>query len=220
MEEKLEGLKKEYLKTETPDYLANYGWLNLQSRLPDQKELVHLPLVYVRRVILAFSILLIIFTVPLTFAQTSKPGQSLYPLKIASDRVTTKITGDYISNIEKRAQEVIETSDNGSSFDEAASQYRKATDNAKNKANLEDEQKKQELKKKLEEQEKKFQEAQNVNQKNQNRLEQVVEQTRQTRGEVKGENDSQKGQQNSNGEDNRGENNNNGKEHSNGNNGD
>lgn len=210
MEEKLESLKKEYLKTKTPNYLKNYGWANLQSRLTDQKELGHLPLVNARRVILAFSILLIIFSIPLTFAQTSKPGQSLYQLKIASDKLTAKVTGDYETNIERRALEVIESSENGSSFDEASKQYQQTIDEAKQKAVNEDEKKKEELRKKLEEQERKFQNAKKESEKSKKRLEEVRNRTRQIRGEVKGDKDEEENRDNK-GKDNEEENDKSGK---------
>ncbi|GEM_PF-5502152 len=199
IEEKLESLKKEYLKTKTSDYLVNYGWSNLESRLNNQTEQRHLAFINPARIALAFSAFLIIFAVPFVFSQNAKPGESLYPLKIASDTVTAKVTGNYEANIEKRAQEVIQTSENGESFEEASKQYQQTIDEAKNKAERGDEAKKEELRKKLEEQEKKFEGANKESQKSKKRLEEIRDKTRQIRGEVKGNKDEKEKENNKNG---------------------
>jgi len=186
IEEQLNNLKKEYLKTEMPHYLQNYGWQNLESRLAEVKSP---QFSFFPKRAFAFAVLSVIILLISTLAisQKSKPGQTLYPVKVLSDQVYSQVTGNYEATIEKRAQEVIDTSGNGESFEEASKEYQKTLDEAKEKAKDENEEKKEELRKKLEQQEKRFENAQKEeNQKSKNRLNDILERTRRTRGEVKG----------------------------------
>lgn len=190
IEEHLEKLKKEYIKTETTSYLENYGWTNLRSRLDESPA----PTPVFKPTLakgIAFAVLLIIAGFGfLGFTQKSKPGQALYPVKILSDKVYSQVTGDYEASINKRAQEVIEQSakPNGG-FEEATKQYQKAIEDARDKREKSDEQKKEEFRRTLEEQEKKFRETLKQNPSHQSQLEEVEEYTKRTRGEVKGKRD-------------------------------
>lgn len=187
--DKLENLKREYLKTETPSYLHLHGWDDISQKLSqaEEKRFSTRP-----AFALAFAVVVLLaFTSTLVFAsQPSKPGDNLYQVKILSDKVYSEITGDYQTAIDKRAQEVIELKDepNGR-FDQAAEEYQQALDEAKDKTKGSDENKKEQLRQKLEDKEKEFEGLSKENTKNQNKLQDVADQTRRTRGEVKGEKD-------------------------------
>lgn len=185
--DKLENLKREYLKTKTPPYLVAHGWEDLAPKLAsDPRER------FLFRPALSIGLALFIFVIAgttLVFAsQSSKPGENLYPVKILSDKVYSEVTGDYEATIDKRAEELIELKDepNGS-LDEATKQYQEAIEKAKDEKKDSEEEEKEKFRQKLEEKEKRFQEISQENSRNKNKFREIVEQTRRTRGEVKGE---------------------------------
>lgn len=183
------NLRKEYLKTEVPVFLQTSGRQDLLSMLEDQKKPLLSP---VYGLGFAFALLLIFCTALVGFSQKAKPGEALYSVKILSDKVYTKVTGNFEGAIDKRIQEIIELKDepNGK-FDEAVKQYQQAIEKAKDKNKDAEEKIKEKFREKLEEQEKKLQEISSENPKLYKKLQNVVEQTRRTRGEVKGEKDNQ-----------------------------
>ena len=64
-------------------------------------------------------------------AQAAKPGSPLYQVKILSDNLIAKITGNQEIKIEKRAQEVIDLATGSEEhLDEATKEYQKALDQA------------------------------------------------------------------------------------------
>lgn len=184
-------LKRQYLKTEVPPFLQTSGQRDLLTRLESgEKPMFSRALGFG----FAFALLLVFCTATVGFSQKAKPGQALYSVKILSENAYSKITGNFDLSIDKRVEEIIEAKDepNGK-FDEATKQYQEAIEKAKDETNQREEDKKDRLRKKLEEQEEKLQEISNQNPKLRKKLEEVVEQTRRTRGEVKGQKDSQKG---------------------------
>lgn len=193
IEEKLENLKKDYIKTRLPDYLIYDGWRELSLRLETRRSL--LPRVLPKTLAL-IALMIFISAGVVTSAQAAKPGQALYPIKILSENVYAQVTGNQQFKIERRAQEVIETSDNGESFDEAIKLYEQTIDEAGDKSKDAQEEEKERLREKLEEQEKLFQEAQEQKPQSKKRLEEILERTRRTRGEVKGQKDKKSEDQN------------------------
>lgn len=184
---RFEDLKKHYLKIKTPSYLETHGWADLKVKLSeDGKHSFKKSHILGLASALAFCLLVSLTTI---FAsQNSKPGESLYQVKILSDNIYSQITGDYESSIEKRAEELIELKDNeNGEFAQAAKEYEKAIEDAKEKSKDEEEGDKEKLRKKLEEQERRFQGITESNPGTENRLKEVLEKTKKTRGEVKGE---------------------------------
>ncbi len=200
--EKLENLRKDYLNTDIPQYLKLHGWDDLSQKLFDQEEkkLFTFPVISIGFAVIA----LMVFSSTIVFAsQPSKPGDNLYQVKLLSDKIYTQITGDYESTIDKRAEEVIKLKDeSGDKFDEATKEYKKTLDAAKENSINSQENEKEQLRQKLKEQEKRFQEISNEGSKNLQQLQNVLDQTRTTRGEVRGAKDNrskrEKGQNKSN----------------------
>lgn len=189
--DKLENLKKEYLKTKMPSYLELHGWEDISQKLEGQTEKRFLTRPAFAVALAA--LVLFMFASSLVFAsQPSKPGDNLYQVKILSDKVYSEITGDYQTSIDKRAQEIVELKDepNGR-FDQAAEEYQQALDEAKDKTKDSEENEKEQLRQKLEDKEKEFEGLSKENTRNQNKLQNVADQTKRTRGEVKGEKDNQ-----------------------------
>lgn len=181
------NLRREYLKTQPSSFLQTSGQRDLLSRLEEQKKPLFAPALGLG---FAFALLLIFCTAVIGVSQSAKPGEALYSVKILSDRAYTKVTGDFEPAIDRRVEEMIEAKDepNGE-FDEVAKQYQLSIEEAKNKSKDSKEDKKEQFRRKLEEQEKKLQEISNQNPKLYKKLQEVVERTRKTRGEVKGEKD-------------------------------
>lgn len=195
IEDKLENLKKDYVNNVPQDHTIHNNWQQLSSKLDTQKQTAARSIPRSLAVLVLASLA---FSGFIATAQAAKPGQKLYSVKILSENVYSKATGDQEFKIGRRAQEVIETSDNGESFDEASKQYQQAINDAKDEAKDAEEDEKEDLRKKLEEQEKRFQQALDQKPKNKSRLEGILERTRRTRGEVKGKKDQESQDQNNN----------------------
>ena len=186
IEDQLEKLRKEYLKTGPPIYLEHHGWQDLSAKLENRKT-VDLRLLFGRG--LAFtSIVILLFASIVGTAQAAKPGDFLYPIKLLLDEVVAKVVGKQEIKIERRGQEIIDLSSSSSKhLEEAAREYQKALDATKQESEKSGRQ--QEFKNTLEEQEEKFREAQEKNPTSQDNLEEVIRQTQRAKGEVQGEKD-------------------------------
>lgn len=180
---KFEELKKEYLKTQTNDYLSKNGWSDLQSKLDSQKSDNLIPL-YTKGLAIAGFVLLISGALLTTSA---KPGSPLYSLKILSDNTQAKISGNYDMTIEKRAQDVIDSQESQKNLEKATQEYLNTLDQVQQKPKTED--KKKELENILKEQEQKFQEARQKDLWDESKFQEIIRKTRRARGEVEGARD-------------------------------
>ena len=196
IEEQLEKLRKEYIAVNPPSYLSQNGWAELSPQL---RPLVgtHYPFLFTRGLALAAIIVLVLSAV-WGSSQLAKPGQALYPVKILSDTVVAKVTGNIEFKIQRRAQEVIDQSakPNGG-FEEATKQYQQTLQETKEEAKKEG--KSQEFKKTLDENEQDFRNAQQQHPSSQNDLEKVIKHTKEAKGEVQGQKDEKWGKDNQNG---------------------
>ncbi len=213
IEDYLEKFRKQYLKISPPDYLEYYGWQNLSAKL-DTKKTTNLNLLFGKG--LAFAVItLLLFGGVVGAAQAAKPGDALYPVKLAADETLAKVSGKPEITVEKRGQDIVNLSQKSpEQLDEANKQYQKALDNSANQAK--DLGKQEEFKKTLDNQEQKFEREIKRNPQSANRLEKAIEQTQKARGQVKGEKDENHNEQNrsSNREDNNNSQNHEGNNHS------
>ncbi len=188
-------LKREYQETKTPDYLIYNGWTNVRSQLMDRK-FGSFWLVF-RRISLAALFLALIFGGVVTTSRAAAPGDFLYPVKVASENLYAKLSGNYQKPIENRTQDVIKTSGQGDgNFDEAIKQYNNTLDQSKNQP--QDEKSRDEFKATLQDQEDQLRQAQEHSSNSQDRekLQQVIEKTNEVQGEIKGVKDSSEGSHN------------------------
>src|SRR3989344_8935661 len=167
IEDQLQNLRRQYIKTPIPAHFAQNSWLDLSSKLSSAGQ-IH-PSHLRQTVILSIATILLMITAITGVAQAAKPGSPLYQVKILSDNLIAKITGNQEIKIEKRAQEVIDLATGSEEhLDEATKEYQKALDQAKQE--LQKSGRQQEFKEVLEEQEEKFREAQEKNPASQNNL--------------------------------------------------
>lgn len=160
LEKELENLKKEYIHQEIPGYLKEHGKENLNSRL-GENHIFHFKYQPRPRFAFAFFGLVLVATI-MIFAQNSKPSTLLYPVKILSDRVVAKLTGDNQTLIEKRTSDLINsTTQSQKAVDQASKEFQKSLDEAKSSAGRED--KKQEFQETLENQEESLKRAKQEN---------------------------------------------------------
>ena len=186
-EQILAKIKKEYLSTIPSKNQVIRSWNELQSKLSQEKiqPIPHFP----QRPALAFvSLLILIIAFILIGSRFSKPGDALYPVKIASDKIVAGVTGNYEANIEKRAQDVIDSAtDPDDGIDEATRQYQESLEEAKKKA--QEMGKDQEFKTTLDQQEERFRQVQEENPSSQRGLEEAIEHTQKVKGDVQGQKD-------------------------------
>ncbi len=182
--ESLEKIKKEYINTQTPSHFSQSGWETLQSKLDVQaKYNSHFPPYKMASFTL---IAILLLGSILTTAQAAKPGSLLYPLKIVSDDTKAKISGDYDTAIKHRAQDVIDSQASQENFDQAAQQYIQTLQKLQQPKNQKNE---QALKTTLKEQEQKFRQVQYKDRISQERLREIIRETRKAQGEVEGAKD-------------------------------
>ncbi len=168
IEEKLEKLRREYIKIAPPEGLAQRGFADLRLAMFEQRPPTFSLLAFFRRpvyLVPIFIILLGFFSVGIVnAAQGALPGDSLYKVKRVSEDVFVAITGDDQIKAERRSQEIFGLIKKGSESDlieKARKEYE--TEVLKTKGKLErSEKKKQEQEKKLEEQQKKINELLNL----------------------------------------------------------
>lgn len=176
IEEQLDKLRKDYQKIDAPSYLGQNGWSDLLLRLDQQVIHEPVPIFSYRLAFAVFAILLI--GAALGFSRISGPGDALYPVKIASDKIYAQVTGDYNVAIEGRAEEVVEASDEDA--EEAARQYQQAVDEAQEK-----EGDSQKFKDTLGEQEERLRSTQSQNP----HVQEAIRHTQEARGQVQGQKD-------------------------------
>ena len=189
IEEKLESLRKEYLKIGPPIYLEHHGWQDLYTKLESRQDL-GLNLLFGKG--LAFgSLLLLLFGGVVGVAQAAKPGNALYQVKLAADEVAATVLQKPEIKVKRRAQEVINvSSDSKEQLDEATREYQKSLEDSRQDAQRSG--RGQDFANTLDEQEKKFRKAQEDNPESADKLEEAIKQTEQARGEVQGESDEHK----------------------------
>ncbi|KKQ23168.1 MAG: protein of unknown function with transmembrane region [Candidatus Wolfebacteria bacterium GW2011_GWC1_37_10] len=189
IEDELKKLKEEYRETQVPPYLIYDGWTSVRTRLADRGGWAIW--LFARRIALAVLFLALIFTGVVTTSKAAAPGDFLYPVKVASDNLYAKISGDYQKPVENRTQDIVKSSSgqNGN-LDEAIKQYENALDQSKTQVN--DQRSKEEFKRTLEEGQQQLRQAQDENNNEQDRekLQRVIEKTNELQGEIKGNRDS------------------------------
>lgn len=192
LEEQFSQLKREYQETKTPDYLIYNGWTNVRAQLVDRKFGNFW--FALRRISLAVFFLALIFGGVVTTSQAAAPGDFLYPVKVASQNLYAKLSGDYQKPIENRTQDVIKSSSQGDgNLDEAIKQYENTLDQSRGQS--QDPQGKNQFKATLEDQTDQLRQAQekSTNQDDRNKLQQVIDKTSEVQGEIKGARDNSEG---------------------------
>lgn len=189
IEEDLKKLREEYRETQIPQYLIYNGWVDVRVKLADRKSGAFW--FFARRIALAVLFLSLIFGGVVTTSQAAAPGDFLYPVKVASQNLYAKISGDYQKPIENRTQDVVKSSSGqDGNLDEAIKGYENTLNQSKNQT--QDQKSREQFKATLENQEQQLKQAQdeNKNQQDREKLQQVIEKTNQLQGEIKGARDS------------------------------
>ncbi|MBI2594180.1 hypothetical protein HYW39_00620 [Candidatus Curtissbacteria bacterium] len=169
IEEHLEKIRKDYIKVEPPSYLVRIWTLRKGLAL------------------VSFALLVSVVTV-FGVAQAAKPKDPLYPVKILSENLVAKVTGDYEIKVERRAQELIDlSSQSPQNLDEATRLYQETLDKAEKEAQKVG--RGQEFRQTLDQQEEKLREAQRANPAAQQQLENAIWHIQQAKGDVQGEKD-------------------------------
>src|SRR3989344_3027635 len=184
IEDHLEKFRKEYLKIGPSVYLEHHGWQDLYAKLESRKA-VNLNILFGRGLAFASLILLLLGSV-VGVAQAAKPGDALYPVKLAADEAFATVSGKPEIKVERRGQEIIDVSNQSQQqLDEATKENLKSLENS-----MQDTQRSgrgQDFASTLDEQEKKFRKAHEDNPQSADKLEEAIKQTEQARGEVQGE---------------------------------
>lgn len=192
IEEQLTNLKNDYQSTQLPSYLIYDGWPKLRLQLAGRKT-GFFPAYFKKALIFAVLLLLVLVTTA-KVSQAAKPGDKLYPVKLATENIESLVTGRQTNKIENRAQEIInisKSSDNN--LDAAVKRYEDAVDASKNNTS---DKNKQELKNTLRDQEEKLRETQSRDREDQELIDKAAEKTREVRGDIKGEKDNDSNSQN------------------------
>ena len=180
IEENLENFRKAYIgsaKTSSMDFADISPKLGIQSR----------PHSYAKKTLIVTLSLILLGSSALGAAQAASPGTTLYPLKLLSDDV---VNGKQELKVEKRAQEVIDSTDaSQKQQDEALRQFQKTLEKTKEEAKQSG--KVQQFRQTLENEEDKFKDAQERNPSN--HLEEAIKHTENAKGEVQGQKDSPAG---------------------------
>lgn len=130
MEKYLNNLKTEYLKTEPNLNFRLNGFTQIESKLENREP--HGFLVF-RRYALAITFVLV-FAV-LSFGsfkvvEAALPGTTLYPVKILSEKIINKVSGNNQISIDNRAKEIITlTKEDKENSDEIKSTVKEYTKN-------------------------------------------------------------------------------------------
>lgn len=97
MEELLEKYRKEYIKQKPTQFLVKNGWDDLRVKIAqvEQEERAEAVITkkpsYLSGLIFA-SLLLLVLVPTISFAQKAEEGDFLYPVKVLSDQVVSKVT--------------------------------------------------------------------------------------------------------------------------------
>lgn len=104
MENEINKLKKLYLSKDVPDSLEKDGLVDLWTRV----EKIHTPhRFYFSRMVITAVVIIVALTGFVGFAQAAKPGNVLYPVKIATQKVIANITHQTSQEVEKEINKVI-----------------------------------------------------------------------------------------------------------------
>ncbi len=191
IEDQLQNLKNEYQGTKAPNYLIYNGWLELKLKLTDRKN--NFLSAYLKKALIFAALVLFVLATTAKVSQAAKPGDKLYPLKLATENITSFVTGDQTNKIENRAQEIINlTKENDQNLDAAIKRYEDTVDASKDNTS---EKNRQELRNTLHSQEEKLKEAETTSPEDQKLIERALEKTREVQGEIKGARDSNKNEQ-------------------------
>jgi len=91
--------------------VTSYGWLELREKLDKKLSFRELAFLFLVRPAFATALSIILLTgfagAVLVSAQSSLPGETLYPVKRISEDVLSSITGSKVIKLESRAQEII-----------------------------------------------------------------------------------------------------------------
>ncbi|HKC04807.1 MAG TPA: hypothetical protein VKC54_02970 [Patescibacteria group bacterium] len=104
-EEYLNNLKKEYEKTDATMHLKTQGWYELEKRIELFTPRKVPPKWFGFGAVCALIIFL--FSGIIVAASPSIPGDSLYPVKLLSEKIVQKISGSNQIVIDHRAEEII-----------------------------------------------------------------------------------------------------------------
>ena len=111
LSELLKEAKKDYLSVKPPERVTSYGWLELREKLDKKLSFRELAFLFLVRPAFATALSIILLTgfagAVLVSAQSSLPGETLYPVKRISEDVLSSITGSKVIKLESRAQEII-----------------------------------------------------------------------------------------------------------------
>ncbi len=98
IDEKLNNLRKNYIKVKPTEFLVKNGWDDLRVKIASEEELEREEVEslnkkpgYLSGLIFA-SLLLLVLIPTVSFAQGANEGDFLYPVKVLSDQVVSKIT--------------------------------------------------------------------------------------------------------------------------------
>jgi len=198
IEEKLENFRKVYIGSGKYDFAPP----DILAGLPAQNR----PHAYLLKALIVVLAVVLLTGSAFGAAQAANPGTRLYPLKLLSDEVLARITGKEELKVEKRAQEVINsTGASQKQQEEALEQFQKTLEETKKEAK--ESGRTQEFRQTLDSEENKFKNAQEKNPSQ--HLEQAIKQTQNAKGEVEGQKDQQspgQGNQNSNNRNDHGQN--------------
>lgn len=179
----LKNYKRIYLEEKISKQAIEKSWDTVRRRLPQQDE----PKKYYYPAAFMFaSMLLFFFLGTIGVSQASRPGDVLYPVKVLSDKVAAKVTGNYHTKVEKRATEVIREADRSPErLEEATKAYKDSLEQAKREAQR-DSKDKPEIRKTLEKQEERLKNIHASSSASQKLIRETVSQTQRVREEVKG----------------------------------
>lgn len=136
IEEYLDNLKKDYEKTEATMHLKMMGWEELTKRI----ELLETHPVKPRWFNFAVTFALLLLFIGSLFgtykvASAAMPGDPLYPVKLLSERIIQKASGNNQIVIDHRADEIVGLSKkeevNTEALQQVVSEYTQSVDQAK-----------------------------------------------------------------------------------------
>jgi hypothetical protein len=134
-ENDLRKYKEVYKNSTVSDAVIQQNWESLRGILPERKNHQHTG--FYRAAFVFAGLLLFISAGTVGAAQTARPGDMLYPVKVLSDTVISKVTGKPHAILEKRVDELIDESNNihGDQsierIEKAADEFNKTLENTK-----------------------------------------------------------------------------------------
>lgn len=132
IQEYLDSLKKEYGKTEATLHLKSSGWEEL-SRQINPPEITKS--YWLRNLGIVFAVFVIFLLGTYKIALAALPGDILYPVKLLSENIIQKASGNNQVVIDHRADEIIglskEQKVNSQNLERVVTEYRDNVDQAK-----------------------------------------------------------------------------------------